>query len=332
MAARRRNLGQPERAARAHVAPFLAVLGTLLLFASQVLLIAGLASGFEPLQRLVSGIPRRALGALALATTSLGALLALFAARAIARVARADRRALQVAEEALQQREEFLGLAAHELRTPLTAVLLEIGAAAREARRRGDGSVLRLLSRAELASRRLGDLVSQLLASREDDPALALEDVDLSELARAAVEERAELFRKARCEVRISARAPVIGRWDRARLDRALSSLLANAAKYGQGYPIDVRVEEDGARARLAIRDHGIGIPPERRERIFERFERGVSPRNYGGLGLGLWLTRREVLALGGSVTVESRPGAGATFTLEIPRFPGERMAGAATA
>ena len=317
------RLGPADRSARAHLAPLLAVIGLFAISTLEVLLLAALTAGFEPVGRLLAA--RRALVTLAIGAAGVGGLLALHAARTIARAAREDRRALQVAEEALRLREEFLGLAAHELRTPLTAVLLEIGAAAREARRRGDVHVLRFLSRAELASRRLGDLLSQLLASRDDGSALVLEELDLAEVARGAVAARTELFRRARCEVRLSVRTPVTGRWDRTRLDRALSSLLANAAKYGQGFPIDVLVEEDGGRARLAVRDHGIGIPPERRERFFERFERGVSARHYGGLGLGLWLTRREALALGGSVRVESRPGAGATFTLELPRYPPER-------
>jgi signal transduction histidine kinase len=68
------------------------------------------------------------------------------------------------------------------------------------------------------------------------------------------------------------------------------------------------------------VRDHGIGISTEEQARIFQRFERAVPVRHYGGFGLGLWLVRQLVETLGGTVRVESRVGEGATFTVELPR------------
>ncbi|HEX8821951.1 MAG TPA: ATP-binding protein, partial [Archangium sp.] len=73
------------------------------------------------------------------------------------------------------------------------------------------------------------------------------------------------------------------------------------------------------------VKDHGIGIAEEDLARIFERFERAVSVRHYGGFGIGLWIVREIVQALGGSIEVESAPGKGATFTITLPRRgPGE--------
>jgi signal transduction histidine kinase len=74
------------------------------------------------------------------------------------------------------------------------------------------------------------------------------------------------------------------------------------------------------------VRDQGIGIPPEALQRIFGRFERAVSSRQYGGLGLGLFLSRQIVEAHGGSIHVESEAGAGATFVLELPVQPGQSL------
>jgi signal transduction histidine kinase len=68
------------------------------------------------------------------------------------------------------------------------------------------------------------------------------------------------------------------------------------------------------------VRDHGIGISDEDQRRIFQRFERAVSKRNYGGFGLGLWIVRQIVEGLGGIVRVESAPGAGSVFTVELAR------------
>jgi signal transduction histidine kinase len=113
----------------------------------------------------------------------------------------------------------------------------------------------------------------------------------------------------------------LVGSWDAMRLEQIATNLLTNAIKYGERRPIAVRLEElPDARARLTVRDHGIGIAAEHLERIFGRFERAVSVRHFGGFGLGLWIVRQVVEALGGTIRVDSVPGAGATFTVELPR------------
>jgi signal transduction histidine kinase len=78
-------------------------------------------------------------------------------------------------------------------------------------------------------------------------------------------------------------------------------------------------VAEDGPGVRLVVRDRGIGIAPEDQQRIFERFERAAS-RNFGGLGLGLYITRQIVEAHGGTIRVSSQLGMGSSFTVELPR------------
>jgi hypothetical protein len=75
-----------------------------------------------------------------------------------------------------------------------------------------------------------------------------------------------------------------------------------------------------GPKATRPFCDHGIGLAPEDQERIFQRFERAVSARHYGGFGLGLWITRQVVEAMGGSIRVDSQLGHGSTFTVELPR------------
>jgi signal transduction histidine kinase len=98
-----------------------------------------------------------------------------------------------------------------------------------------------------------------------------------------------------------------------------MSNLLSNAIKYGEGQPIIVSLDQDGRSARLSVKDHGIGIAPDLHERLFARFARGVSGRQYGGFGLGLWITRQLVDAMGGSISVHSHPGQGATFSIVLP-------------
>jgi signal transduction histidine kinase len=98
-----------------------------------------------------------------------------------------------------------------------------------------------------------------------------------------------------------------------------LTNLLANAIKYGVGKPIDVTLRAERGDAVLDVRDHGAGVPDADRARIFERFERAVPMRNYGGLGLGLYVAREIVAAHGGTIAVADAAGGGACFTVTFP-------------
>jgi len=89
--------------------------------------------------------------------------------------------------------------------------------------------------------------------------------------------------------------------------------------KFGAERPIEVKLRAQGGNARLAVRDRGIGIDPAHLPRIFERFARAVPAEHYGGLGLGLYIAREIVSGLGGTIAVDSAPGEGSTFTVELP-------------
>jgi signal transduction histidine kinase len=159
--------------------------------------------------------------------------------------------------------------------------------------------------------------ISRISSGRLD---LELEEVDLAEVAREVAARFEDEARRAGCTIRLRADAPLVGRWDRMRLDQVATNLLSNAIKYGAGKPVEVIAEGDGPRAILTVRDHGIGISEADQRRIFQRFERAVSKRNYGGFGLGLWIVRQIVESLGGVVRVQSAPGGGSLFTVELRR------------
>jgi signal transduction histidine kinase len=110
-----------------------------------------------------------------------------------------------------------------------------------------------------------------------------------------------------------------VGAWDRLRLEQALTNLLANAIKYGAGKPIAVSVRRHGNDVMLQVRDHGPGVPEPELARLFRRFERASSIRNYGGLGLGLYFIQAIVDAHGGSVTAQNMPDGGARFQITLP-------------
>jgi signal transduction histidine kinase len=231
------------------------------------------------------------------------------------------RTALDHATRALRLREEFITVAAHELRTPLTALKLQLTRVARIANSAPEGQQLSPgLGTALRQAGRLEALVEGLLDISRWSGNLNLirESVDLGTLVREVAERFAESLRRAGCQLHIETRASPIGQWDALRLEQVVTTLLENAIKFGAGKPIEIRIDDRPGIAVLAILDHGIGVPPEDADRIFERFERAVPSTSYGGLGLGLYVARTIVQAHRGSISVDSRPGE-TTFTVELP-------------
>ena len=119
--------------------------------------------------------------------------------------------------------------------------------------------------------------------------------------------------------ISVSDSGPVMAEIDPLRIEQVVANLVTNAIKYGRGKPIELSVTRNGSVARLRVRDHGIGVPAEERERIFDRFTRAVSLREYGGLGLGLFISKDIVEAHGGTIRVMTESGEGATFEVELP-------------
>ncbi|MES1208601.1 MAG: ATP-binding protein, partial [Pseudomonadota bacterium] len=131
----------------------------------------------------------------------------------------------------------------------------------------------------------------------------------------------------AKCTMKLDLSDPLVGTWDEARLDQIVTNLLGNAIKYGAGGVIEVEGRSEGDSVRLTVRDHGIGISAPDQQRIFHRFERASGQRQHPGLGLGLWITSELCKALGGRITVASALGAGAAFTITLPRSSPESQA-----
>ena len=232
------------------------------------------------------------------------------------------------AVDAIRARDEFLSVASHELRTPLSALQLQIQTLLQPPRRSPQAvlSPEQIKAKLEMAYRqteRLTRLVGQLMdVSRITAGRLRLEreEIDLSTLVRDVVGRLGEEARRTRSDVQITAATPVVGSWDRIRVEQVVGNLLTNAFKFGDGRPIEITVESKGPIARLVVVDHGIGIAPEDVERIFRRYEQAISSRAFGGLGLGLYIARQIIEAHGGTIRVESQPGAGSTFSVDLPR------------
>ncbi|HYD49910.1 MAG TPA: GAF domain-containing sensor histidine kinase [Terriglobales bacterium] len=235
-------------------------------------------------------------------------------------IAVTNARLLEDLQRAVRARDDFVAVAGHELRTPLMALHLNIHTARRAAG--DDKAVTDRLHAAERQALRLARLTNELLdASRITEGRMRLErePTDLAALVREVAERLTDEAQRCGSTLELMTPEEASGHWDRLRIDQVVSNLLSNAVKYGGGRPITVVVECAQSRARLIVRDQGIGICESDQERIFDRFERaGNAPRS-GGFGLGLWITKQIVEAHGGVITVESRPGTGSTFAVELP-------------
>jgi PAS domain S-box-containing protein len=235
------------------------------------------------------------------------------------------------AQTALQQRDEFISVAAHELRTPLTALVLKLQGVSRALKKtEHDDDVVRpditrRLDSAFRQTKRLTDLVERLLDVSlivQGKLVLTLERTNFTDVVQHVVDDFREPALQAGSDLRFPPSGDIIGVWDIARIEQVVANLLSNAIKYGNASPIDVAATATDTGARLVVTDHGIGIAPEDVERIFSRFERAASSRHYSGLGLGLHITKSIVEAHSGTIAVSSELGHGTTFTLDLPIPP----------
>jgi signal transduction histidine kinase len=235
----------------------------------------------------------------------------------VAQLARTFNHMLDRLEAAFAAQRRFLDDAGHELRTPITVIRghLELMGDDPADRRDTIGLVTDELDR---MGRIVDDLI--VLAKAEQPDFLTLGSVDVADLT---VEVAAKARALGRRQWIVAEVAETIILADGQRLTQALLQLAANAVQHtGDGGRISIGSAVGGGRVRLWVSDTGAGIAPEDHERIFERFARGSEPRRSDGAGLGLTIVRTITQAHGGVVRLDSTPGRGATFTLELPDRP----------
>lgn len=227
-------------------------------------------------------------------------------------------------EQLLQARDEFLSIAAHELRNPMHSLLLQVSAAVQLARQQGATPLARRLERVQHIVDRYVKRASLLLdVGRMNATRMRpqVESVDFAEIVREVVESYSPeaVFNRSTLSVRIP--PTLCGRWDRLALEQIVSNLISNAIKFGAGASVDVSLEsKQDSSVQFEIHDRGIGIASADQERIFGRFERlAAQPGHPAGAGVGLWLVRGLVESHGGTITVQSEPSQGSTFTVVLP-------------
>jgi PAS domain S-box-containing protein len=235
---------------------------------------------------------------------------------------------LEQTKRALQIRDDFISVASHELRTPLTPLRLQIQMINRHLNRpvfekmADKEKINKMIQVADSQMDRLNDLIDKLLdisrirSGRFD---VHLEEADISELLDRVVYQFRHECRKARCVIKAEIAPQIRGQVDSIRIEQVIANLISNAIKFGHGKPIEIALSANGDCATIFVKDNGIGISLGDQSRIFERFERAASTMNFGGMGLGLFISRQIIEEHQGKISVTSTLGEGATFTIEIP-------------
>ncbi|GCE20088.1 hypothetical protein KDK_38880 [Dictyobacter kobayashii] len=226
-------------------------------------------------------------------------------------------------KELEQRKDDFISMASHELKTPLTAVKLQIQLVRKRLEKQSQPEAATTLARVEDPVKQLERLVTELLdVSRIQAGSIEYrrERVDLDELLREVTATIHHLHPSHTILFRESVRASLIG--DRDRLGQVFTNLISNAIKYSpdaEAVEIDLSPSEDAV--TVHVRDHGLGIPREQLDKIFERFYRVTDLRQGAipGLGMGLYIVAEIVKHHGGTITVDSTVGKGSTFTVTLP-------------
>jgi signal transduction histidine kinase len=230
-------------------------------------------------------------------------------------------------QRAIRAHENFISIASHELRTPLAPMRLQVQRLLRELGKDSSSmpreSIVEALRVIDRQSSRLATLLENVLDMtqlRLGRLPLHPESVDASVLVDEIASMLREPLAEAGCSLSVETRGSPTGQWDRARLGQVLMNLLANAAKHGGHGPIEVSLDGGPLHTIIVVRDHGPGVEPQERDRIFGRFEHVDTRRP--GLGLGLYVAREIVAAHGGRLTLENPPDGGASFEIDLPARP----------
>ncbi len=227
---------------------------------------------------------------------------------------------------ALKERDEFISISSHELKTPITSVLLQLQMLQRYKKNLSCGTEGKkrfedmdsLVDQVQSIQRLIDDLLS---VSRIRMGKLSMEFLveDFSALVHITLERFNEIFLEAGCHLTLNIEDGICISCDKTRISQVLFNLMTNAAKYAPGTLIEINVKKLSGQVEFSIRDHGQGIPDDKKDFIFGLFERGSSQDYVTGLGIGLYISRSIVEGHNGTIHIESQAGEGAIFTIRLP-------------
>jgi signal transduction histidine kinase len=245
-------------------------------------------------------------------------------------------RSRETAEEAARLKDQFIGTVSHELRTPLTAITASLALLEDDPPEGLDAEARELIGMARANSQRLHRLVNDILDIEKLEAGKMVfrpQRIDVNRLLRQEIETHAALAQGCGVTLRADAAGGHAVDADPDRLRQVVSNLLSNAIKFSPpGAAVELRAETRGKCVRIAIRDHGPGIPLEFRDRIFGKFAQAdmSDSRVKTGTGLGLSIVKEIVARMDGEVGFADAPGGGTVFFVDLPPAGGERRAEAA--
>ena len=240
----------------------------------------------------------------------------------------AERRLAELAE-AVAARDNFIAVAAHELRNPMTPIIGQLELLLKGVRtgRFGPDQVEARLERIHRSMRHYLKRAATLLdVSRISSGKfrIAPAPCDLGEIVRLVADNFDETARHAGSRLEIDAPQCLPGSWDRLALEQIIDNLVSNAIKYGGRNPVILSIADlqNDSRVVIEVRDHGPGISPRNKERIFGQFERAIgADERQAGFGVGLWVVGQIVEAMEGTITVIDAHGGGTIFKVVLPRY-----------
>lgn len=232
-------------------------------------------------------------------------------------------------KEAVLVRDNFLGIASHELNTPLTTIKIQTQFHKKYLNRRGmtsevEPKIHSMLDNTICQTNRISRLVEDMLdVARISSGKLTIKkaEADLSMLLEDTLERFSPQLEAAGCTVDKNIEQDIKVDVDAVRIEQVLCNLFTNVIKYAPGKPVHVRLIKGMNKVRVSVEDEGKGISPQNVEKIFGRFERVSSGSEVSGMGLGLYISKQIIQDHGGLIYVESRPGRGAKFNVELPKF-----------
>jgi len=236
---------------------------------------------------------------------------------------------MKALKEAVRSRDEFISICSHELKTPITSMLLQ-AEITRKQIEEGDERFFNpeiLKKRSEAMTRQLGrmtKLIEDMLdVTRLSDGKMSLNKTlnDLNVIVSDVINNLEGQINSQNIKVNFALPEDSnFVEFDPYWIEQVISNLMTNAIKYGEGKPIDARIESTQDSVILRVQDQGQGISKDNLERIFGRFERADSSNNISGLGLGLYISKQIILEHGGELKVESTPGIGSIFSMILPK------------
>lgn len=237
-------------------------------------------------------------------------------------VAMRKRSARARAASADNARDDFLDIAAHELRTPITALKGHVQLLQRRIRRQGEreqdlAEMNKMMYQIERMNHQLDIYLAASHLARKKFAVLP-DEADLAATIRRIFEVYVQ-GTTGRQLTLIEPDRPVLGVWDRRRIEQAYTALLSNAVKFSpEESEIETRIIRGSGTVKIEVSDRGTGVPVEERKRIFAPYEHGSNVENTGP-GLGLYIAREAVRRQGGRIGMRARPGGGSVFWILLP-------------